>query len=227
MATVSRWLPFIRIFGSLHGRDLAPLRRGFFVRRAETRTGGGWHYSRAGSRFVLGGSSFSRDHQLTLRLGVGVVGLLYSGETVQARYVNKHDHLAPSPWRGFFVQVPRALATNVAAWRWEGGLAFGRVRQARWQDTMLNPPSPAPLAGLLCSGGPASEVHTHTWGGMERGARTHRRGFYGLAIRSPLSVNFAGGPRRVGSPRVPCMEGGVSPALRCRPLARPKVPWRV
>src|SRR4051812_44040402 len=64
-----------------------------------------------------GGSSFSRDHQLTLRLGVRVVGLLYSGETVQARYVNKHDPPCPVPLAGLFRQVPRALATNVAAWR--------------------------------------------------------------------------------------------------------------
>jgi hypothetical protein len=79
---------------------LSPASAGFFVRRAETRTGGGWHYGRAGSRFVSGGSSFSRDHQLTLRLGVGVVGLLYSGETVQARYVNKHDPPCPVPLAG-------------------------------------------------------------------------------------------------------------------------------
>ena len=36
---------------------------------------------------------------------------------------------------------------------------------------------------------------------MERVAGTHQRGSYGLAIRSPLSVNFAGGARRAGSYR--------------------------
>ena len=36
---------------------------------------------------------------------------------------------------------------------------------------------------------------------MERVAGTHQRGSYGLAIRSPLSVNFAGGALRAGSYR--------------------------
>ena len=53
-ATVNRGL-LLLAFGSLHGRDLAPLRRGFFLRRAETRTVCAWVYFAAGSRFVSGG----------------------------------------------------------------------------------------------------------------------------------------------------------------------------
>jgi hypothetical protein len=47
---------------------------------------------------------------------------------------------------------------------------------------------------------------------MERVAGTHQRASDGLAIRSPLSVNFAGGARRAAiehaAPRVSCLEGG-------------------
>ena len=46
---------FTRIRQAQWDRDLAPLRRGFFVRRAETRTVCAWVYSRAGSRFVSAG----------------------------------------------------------------------------------------------------------------------------------------------------------------------------
>ena len=65
---------------------------------------------------------------------------------------------------------------------------------------------------------------------MERVAGTHQRGSYGLAIRSPLSVNFAGGALRAGSiepaaPRVTCLEGGGVPALCWRLLALPESPW--
>ena len=70
------------------------------------------------------------------------------------------------------------------------------------------------------------EVHTQTPGGMERVAGTHQRGSYGLAIRSPLSVNFAGGAQgraaiEHAAPRVTCLEGGGAPALCWRLLARP------
>jgi hypothetical protein len=66
-------------------------------------------------------------------------------------------------------------------------------------------------------------------GGMERVAGTHQRGSYGLAIRSPLSVNFAGGARRAaaiehGAPRVTCLEGGGVPlpfAGGCLPFPSP------
>jgi hypothetical protein len=48
---------------------------------------------------------------------------------------------------------------------------------------------------------------------MERVAGTHQRGSYGLAIRSHLSVNFAGGAEgraaiEHAAPRVTCLEGG-------------------
>ena len=64
---------------------------------------------------------------------------------------------------------------------------------------------------------------------MERVAGTHHDS-YGLAILSPLSVNFAGGARRAGRyrarrPKSACLEGGGVPALCWRLLALPESPW--
>ncbi len=49
--------------------------------------------------------------------------------------------------RGIAVSPP-LCATNFAAWRWDGGLAFWRNRQARYGNKH-DPPSPVHLAGLL------------------------------------------------------------------------------
>ena len=95
-------------------RNLAPLRRGFFMRasppaRCATNSaarlwggglplmiwplGGKLHQTvwtnlapSPSGAFSVAGCSFGRNHQPTERLGVGVVGLLHFGGIVQAQY---------------------------------------------------------------------------------------------------------------------------------------------
>ena len=86
---VSVGLPFTRLGASPLRRNLAPLRRGFFVRAAP------------------------RGVQPTLRFGVEVVGLLNSSRRRQALLASKIvTHLAPPPRRGFF--YGRALCNHAA-----------------------------------------------------------------------------------------------------------------
>ena len=87
-------------------------------------------------------------------------GLLYSGETVQARYVNKHDHLAPSPWRGFCVRaVLRRRFTLIPGEVWSG--ARERTGEASTGSRSGRPcPSTSPAApeGLAAQECPAWKV---------------------------------------------------------------------
>ena len=91
---------------------LAPLRRGFFLRRAEPRTVGWWAYSRAGSRFVQP----PRAPRVLCNRRCGLA--LVSGRAVFRRDrpgMARHDgtHSAPLPG-GAFVQSPTGLRDTKA-----------------------------------------------------------------------------------------------------------------
>src|SRR4051812_3939916 len=109
---------------------------------------------------------------------------------------------APPSWSRMLLATVMSVK-GIAPWFAASVTPWGGHARAR--DTS---PDAAMIASRLASSsvvqqpfvaGRVFEVHTHTWGGMERVAGTHQRGSYRLAIRSPLSVNFAGGARRAGS----------------------------
>ena len=147
--------------------DLAPLRRGFFVRWAETRTVCAWAYSQAGSRFVseardrVTGGGGARPPAGAARLPCAVCnrlcGLALSRRACSLNPREQALHTKPNlaPLRRGFFCAPRVqigggcgelLCNQRAARRWGGGLAFGQIASPVMARHMTHL---APLAGLL------------------------------------------------------------------------------